>query len=166
MITPDSTDDKGDDVWADYYEYAEALAVAARGEKAKSGSEVTVKSYVDANSKTAKGRTVSYDPSFADTKLADFAGNATSLRAFSMKVLRMVNFDKADRDLNMRMANQKEITGTKDLKSLVATNPQDMQSKSYWTPALNCIYNVRDAQTKLNATMNVEIKEGMGAIDG
>ena len=120
-----------------------------------------------------------------------------------MKVLRMVNFDKADRDLNMRMAyglnaardqlmytmdtswiteltaesaanpthllaytNQKEITGTKDLKSLVATNPQDMQSKSYWTPALNCIYNVRDAQTKLNATMNVEIKEGMGAIDG
>lgn len=206
MITPDSVDDKGDDVWADYYEYAEALAVAARGEKAKSGSVVTVKSYVDANSKTAKGRTVSYDPSFADTKLADFAGNATSLRAFSMKVLRMVNFDKADRDLNMRMAyglnsardqlmytmdtswiteltaesaanpthllaytNQKEIEsvkGTTGLSGLVATNPKDMQSKSYWTPALNCIYNVRDAQTKLNATMNVEIKEGMGAIDG
>lgn len=205
MITPDSTDDKGDDVWADYYKYAEALAVAARGEKAKSSSEVTVKSYVDAHPKTEKGRTVSYDPSFADTKLADFAGNATSLRAFSMKVLRMVNFDKADRDLNMRMAyglnaardqlmytmdtswiteltaesaanpthllaytNQKEIEsikGTTGLKGLVATNPQDMQSKSYWTPALNCIYNVRDAQTKLNATMNVEIKEGDGAIN-
>lgn len=202
MITPDSVDDKGDDVWADYYKYAEALAVAARGEKSNS-TGMTVANYVQAHPKTEKERTVSYDPSFADTKLADFAGNATSLRAFSMKVLRMVNFDKADRDLNMRMAyglnsardqlmytmdtswiteltaesaanpthllaytNQKEITGTKDLKSLVATNPQDMQSKSYWTPALNCIYNVRDAQTKLNATMNVEIKEGMGAIDG
>ena len=202
MITPDSVDDKGDDVWADYYKYAEELAVAARAQKS-TDTGVTVKAYVEAHPKTEKERTVSYDPSFADTKLADFAGNATSLRAFSMKVLRMVNFDKADRDLNMRMAyglnaardqlmytmdtswiteltaesaanpthllaytNQKEITGTKDLKSLVATNPQDMQSKSYWTPALNCIYNVRDAQTKLNATMNVEIKEGMGAIDG
>ena len=202
MITPDSKDDKGDDVWADYYKYAEELAVAARAQKS-TDTGVTVKAYVEAHPKTEKERTVSYDPSFADTKLADFAGNATSLRAFSMKVLRMVNFDKADRDLNMRMAyglnaardqlmytmdtswiteltaesaanpthllaytNQKEITGTKDLKSLVATNPQDMQSKSYWTPALNCIYNVRDAQTKLNATMNVEIKEGTGAIDG
>ena len=205
MITPDSTDDKSTeygDVWADYYKYAEALAVAARGEKSNS-TGMTVANYVQAHPTTEQGRTVSYDPSFADTKLADFAGNATSLRAFSMKVLRMVNFDKADRDLNMRMAyglnsardqlmytmdtswiteltaesaanpthllaytNQKEITGTKDLKSLVATNPQDMQSKSYWTPALNCIYNVRDAQTKLNATMNVSIGEDTGAIDG
>ncbi len=202
MITPDSVDDKGDDVWADYYKYAEEMAVAARAQKS-TDTGVTVKAYVEAHPKTEKERTVSYDPSFADTKLADFAGNATSLRAFSMKVLRMVNFDKADRDLNMRMAyglnsardqlmytmdtswiteltaesaanpthllaytNQKEITGTKDLKSLVATNPQDMQSKSYWTPALNCIYNVRDAQTKLNATMNVSIGEDTGAIDG
>lgn len=208
MITPDSTDDKSakeGDVWEDYYEYAEALAVKAREEK-KTSTNMTVQAYVQAHPTTTDGRTVKYDPSFADTKLADFAGNATSLRAFSMKVLRMVNFDKADRDLNMRMAyglnsardqlmytmdtswiteltaesaanpthllaytNQKEIEsvkGTTGLSGLVATNPQDMQSKSYWTPALNCIYNVRDAQTKLNATMNVEIKEGMGAIDG
>lgn len=196
MITPD------DEEWADYYAYAEAMAVAARAQK-QTSTGMTVANYVQANPTTPGGRTVSYDPSFANTALADFAGNATSLRAFSMKVLRMVNFDKADRDLNMRMAyglnsardqlmytmdtswiteltaesaanpthllaytNQKEITGTKDLKSLVATNPQDMQSKSYWTPALNCIYNVRDAQTKLNATMNVSIGEDTGAIDG
>ena len=202
MITPDAKDDKGSDVWADYYKYAQALAVKARAEKSSS-TNMTVEAYVQANPKTEKGRTVSYDPAFAATKLADFAGNATSLRAFSMKVLRMVNFNRADRDLNMRMAyglnsardqlmytmdtswilelttestanpthllayyNQKLITSTKDLKSIVATTPQDMMNKSFWTPALNCIYNVRDAQTKLNATMNVEIKEGMGAIDG
>ena len=204
MITPDAKDDKGSDVWADYYKYAQKLAVKAR-EETSSSTGMTVEAYVQANPTTEDGRTVEYDPAFKATKLADFAGNATSLRAFSMKVLRMVNFDKADRDLNMRMAyglnsardqlmytmdtswiteltaesaanpthllaytNQKEIEsikGTTGLKGLVATNPQDMQSKSYWTPALNCIYNVRDAQTKLNATMNVEIKEGDGAIN-
>ena len=204
MITPDAKDDKGSDVWADYYKYAQKLAVKAR-EETSSSTGMTVEAYVQANPTTEDGRTVEYDPAFKATKLADFAGNATSLRAFSMKVLRMVNFDKADRDLNMRMAyglnsardqlmytmdtswiteltaesaanpthllaytNQKEIEsvkGTTGLSGLVATNPQDMQSKSYWTPALNCIYNVRDAQTKLNATMNVEIKEGDGAIN-
>ena len=56
MITPDSVDDKGDDVWADYYEYAEALAVAARGEKSNS-TGMTVANYVQAHPTTAKERT-------------------------------------------------------------------------------------------------------------
>ncbi len=197
MITPD---DRAE--WDDYYKYAEALAVAARDQK-KNNTGVTVANYVQAHPKTEGGRTVSYDPSFANTQLANFAGNATSLRAFSMKVLRMVNFDKADRDLNMRMAyglnsakdqlmytmdtswmgrltqasganpckllayiNQKEIEGTKDLKSIVAVNPQDANDKSYWTPAINCVLNVRSAQTRLNSTMNVRIGEETGPING
>lgn len=203
MITPDG-DAAGNDVWDIYYDYAVELAKTARTEKSSS-TGMTVKSYVEAHSTLSNGTAVKYNADFADTKLADFAGNATSLLAFSMKVLNMVNFDRADRDLNMRMAyglnaardqlmytmdttwmaeltaasaanpspllayiNQKEITSTKDLKSIVATTPNDATNtaKPYWTPAVNCVYNVRDAQQKLNSTMNVSIGEGAGPIEG
>ena len=192
MITPDDGAK-----WNAFYDYARKLAVAARAAKRDGSKDMTVAAYVQANAKAGEFSVADqYDPAFKDTKLSAFAGDATSLLAFSMKVLRMVNLDYADRDLNMRMAwglnsardqlmytmdttwmvrltqasatppskllaytNQKEITGTKDLKTLVATDPKDANNKTYWTPAINCVYNVRSAQESLNSTMNVNINE-------
>ena len=110
MITPDGdvtrTGAEGRAVWDAYYEYAAALASQARTEKNNANSTMTVKQYIDAHSKitiNGKEEAVKYNADYADTRLADFGGNATSLRAYSMRVLNMVNFSEKDRDLNMRM---------------------------------------------------------------
>ncbi len=101
MITPDG-DAAGNDVWDQYYTIVRDMAAAARG-----GETKTVQAYLadkqitlDDGSKVP----VSYDPQYANVALNAFTpGDGETYIAYSMRVLRMINLTKIDRDLNIRM---------------------------------------------------------------
>ena len=94
MIAPEG-DSSGDaTAWDTYYAAARAMAAAAA-----SGSTQTVAQWMSANYSDLK-----YDEQYATTVLRTFVpGDGSTYIAYSMRVLRMINLTKADRDLNIRM---------------------------------------------------------------
>lgn len=112
MLTPDGFADtpagEGRAVW-DYY-YQVALALAADSLTGSSKRDLTVKQWVEQSgyghykAGAPKGEgALRYDEQYADVVLKDFAGGNDTNIAFAMKVLRMVCFTYAERDLNIRM---------------------------------------------------------------
>ena len=103
MITPEG-DAEGNDVWDGYYALAIEMATAAYVNK----SPQTVREFLNGRTVTdAEGNTheVEYDEQYADVKLADFTV-ATSTHtglAYAMRVLRMINYTRTERDLSIRM---------------------------------------------------------------
>lgn len=97
MITPEG-DAEGNDVWDEYYQLARDMAAAATG----SDSNKTVAQYL--SDKTINGEAAKYDTQYAEVRLRDFdPGDGSTYLAYSMRVLRLVNFRKEDRDLCIRM---------------------------------------------------------------
>lgn len=112
MLTPDGFKDtpagEGRAVW-DYY-YQVALSMAADSLTGSSKRELTVKQWIEqsnyghykAGAEKGEGA-LRYDEQYADVVLKDFTGGNDTNIAFAMKVLRMVCFTYAERDLNIRM---------------------------------------------------------------
>ena len=90
MITPD------DSTWGEYYKLAREMETASRN-----GSTQTVAQFL--TGKTVNGAAAKYNSDYANTVLSTFTGTQESRLAYAMRVLNMVNFDRQDRDLNMRM---------------------------------------------------------------
>lgn len=112
MLTPDGFKDtpagEGRAVW-DYY-YQVALSMAADSLTGSSKRDLTVKQWIEQSNYghykagATKGEgALRYDEQYADVVLKDFAGGNDTNIAFAMKVLRMVCFTYAERDLNIRM---------------------------------------------------------------
>ncbi len=92
MITPEN------DNWDDYYTLATEMAKAGM-----TGSTQTVAEFL--NGKKVGGEDVAYDTQYANTRLCDFTtATVSSTRiAYAMRVLRMINYTRADRDVIIRM---------------------------------------------------------------
>lgn len=112
MLTPegfaDTAEGEGRAAW-DYY-YQIALAMAADSLTGSTNRELTVKQWIEQSgyghykAGAAKGEgALRYDEQYADVVLKDFKGGNDTNIAFAMKVLRMVCFTYAERDLNIRM---------------------------------------------------------------
>lgn len=103
-----SDPDIGGKIWDYYYKVAKAMADASRN---SSENGKTVAQWVetagygdyDGTEKGSSTKALRYDPQYADMKLSDFIGESGKNYYTAMKVLRMVNFTYADRDLNIRM---------------------------------------------------------------
>lgn len=112
MLTPDGFADtaegEGRAAW-DYY-YNVALAMAADSLTGSTKRDLTVKQWIDqsgyghykAGAEKGEGA-LRYDEQYSEVVLKDFAGGNDTNIAFAMKVLRMVCFTYAERDLNIRM---------------------------------------------------------------
>ena len=102
MITPEG-DAEGNDVWDEYYALALEMAAAATS-AVTSGSTETVREFMSGRT-MADGTEFKYDPQYADVELGDFTAGGTSQTriAYSMRVLRMINYNRTDRDLSIRM---------------------------------------------------------------
>ena len=92
MITPDDAE------WDEYYALAKEMA-----EQSIDGNTATVAEYL--NGKQINGADVAYDAQYASTRLCDFtkAGISNTRIAYAMRVLQMIGYTKADRDLVIRM---------------------------------------------------------------
>lgn len=109
MITPDgfsTTTDKteGRAIWDHYYNIA--LAMAADSLPTSSKRDQTVEQWFASNPQfTDYGGSgaVRYDTQYKDVLLSKFTGESGTNISFAMKVLRMVCFTYAERDLNIRM---------------------------------------------------------------
>lgn len=64
------------------------------------------------------------------------------------------------------MSKGAPVTSGVAFRDMVATNPQDAASKTYWTPAINAVMCARESQRLLNSTMNVNISAGDGPYNG
>ncbi len=104
MITPEgfynTTDPaEGKAIWDHYYDIAVRMADASRS----SNNNITVGDWLAQNAKDYNGTDPArYDEQYKDVLLSEFTGEDTYY-SFAMKVLRMVAFDRTDRDLNLRM---------------------------------------------------------------
>ena len=116
MITPEgfsttTNATEGRAIWDYYYKVAKAMAkdsLPGSGHK----RTLTVPDWINpcgygdyaAGAENGIG-TLRFDPQYANVKLSEFTGSADANTniAFAMKVLRMVCFTYADRDLNIRM---------------------------------------------------------------
>ncbi|MDE7296966.1 MAG: hypothetical protein K2N84_06850 [Clostridia bacterium] len=109
MITPDGfadTTDKtqGRAIWDHYYNIALAMAADSIPTSSKNGQ--TVEQWFASNPQfTDYGGSgaVRYDTQYKDVVLKNFTGENGTNISFAMKVLRMVCFTYAERDLNIRM---------------------------------------------------------------
>ena len=92
MITPENEN------WDAYYDLAREMAKAGMN-----GETKTVSEYL--NGKQIGGEDVAYDTQYANTRLCDFTTAAVSSTriAYSMRVLRMINYTQNDRDVIIRM---------------------------------------------------------------
>ena len=95
---------EGNDVWDSYYALALEMATAAY----VNGSQQTVREFLNGRTITdAEGNAheVKYDEQYADVKLADFttATSSKTMLAYAMRVLRMINYTRTERDLSIRM---------------------------------------------------------------
>ncbi len=92
MITPESED------WDEYYKLAKEMASAAQSQSTKTVAEFL-------NGKKINGKDVAYDTQYANTQLVNFTNAATSNTkiAYSMRVLKMIGYTRADRDIVIRM---------------------------------------------------------------
>ena len=103
MITPEG-DAEGNDVWDGYYALAIEMASAGYVNK----SPQTVREFLNGRKVTdAEGveHEVKYDEQYADVKLVDFttATSSKTMLAYAMRVLRMINYTRTERDLSIRM---------------------------------------------------------------
>ena len=92
MITPE------DEEWDEYYDLALEMAAASRA-----GNTGTVADYL--NGKQIGGEDVRYDTQYENVPLSEFT-EATSVQtkiAYAMRVLRMINYTRAERDILIRM---------------------------------------------------------------
>lgn len=105
MLTPEgfaNTADatEGRQIWDYYYVIARKMAQDSLG----SGNSQTVSQWIAQNGgQYNKYGEIKYDPQYANTQLKEFTGEGGTNIGFAMKVLRMVAFTYADRDLNIRM---------------------------------------------------------------
>lgn len=101
MITPEGDAD-GNDVWEQYYTVAEEMAAASQ-----TGDTRTVAEFLNGRKITIDGQEtdIKYDTQYANVRLADFttATVSTTGIAYSMRVLRMINYTRAERDILIRM---------------------------------------------------------------
>ena len=97
MITPEG-DAEGNDVWDDYYALALEMAQAAADRSTQTVAEFL-------NGRQINGEDVKYDTQYADVQLVNFTPGAVSTTyiAYSMRVLRMINYTRTERDLSIRM---------------------------------------------------------------
>ncbi|MCI8499342.1 MAG: hypothetical protein HFE28_01860 [Clostridia bacterium] len=100
--------DIGGKIWDYYYKVAKAMADDSRksSENGKTVAQwVETAGYgdYDGTEKGSSSKALRYDPQYADMKLSEFIGESGKNYYTAMKVLRMVNFSYADRDLNIRM---------------------------------------------------------------
>lgn len=106
MITPEG-DAQGNDVWDAYYEIALEMASAGMNgdtrtvAEALNGKQVTVKN-AERQDVTLD---VKYDPQYANIQLNQFTMASTSNTriAYAMRVLRMINYTRTERDILIRM---------------------------------------------------------------
>ncbi len=120
-----SDPDIGGKIWDYYYTVAKAMADASRS---SSENGKTVAQWIetagygdyDGTEKGSSTKALRYDPQYADMKLSDFIGESGKNYYTAMKVLRMVNFNYADRDLNIRMQ-----TGLNAVSDSTMFTPQD-----------------------------------------
>lgn len=105
----DTTDSaEGRRIW-DYY-YKVACAMAKDSLSGSSKRDLTVAQWISQSgfgdyNGTENGdasKTLRYDPQYGEVKLSAFIGGMDTNISFAMKVLRMVAFTYADRDLNIR----------------------------------------------------------------
>ena len=130
MITPEG-DAQGNDVWDAYYEIALELASAGMDgdtrtvAEALNGKQVTVKN--------AEGQDVTldvkYDTQYAGVQLNNFTTSATATTriAYAMRVLRMINYTRTERDILIRMQTGMNAVRDQTLHT----------SGSTWLSALN-----------------------------
>ncbi len=92
MITPEHEN------WDEYYALAKEMA-----NEGMKGTPTTVADYL--NGKQIGGKDVAYDTQYANTRLCDFTTATTSQTriAYAMRVLHMIGYTKADRDIVIRM---------------------------------------------------------------
>ena len=92
MITPEDAE------WDEYYALAREMAAAGMNSET-----TTVSAFL--NGKQINGEDVDYDTQYAGTRLCDFTTGTTRQTriAYAMRVLRMIGYTKADRDLVIRM---------------------------------------------------------------
>ncbi len=109
MLTPEgfadtASETAGAEIWNYYYQLAEAMAAASLS-SATSGQtvEAYLTSYVQSHPLPAGETKIRYDESFKGDALSTFTGPEKTNVSYSMKVLRMFPFNRADRDLNLRM---------------------------------------------------------------
>lgn len=118
MITPegfyDTTDPAtGKAIWDHYYAIAKEMAAASYS------SSLTVGEWIQTKKDYNSDAVARYDEQYKDVPLNKFVGESTHI-SFAMKVLRMVNFDKTDRDLNIRM--QYGLNSVRDSSMYTFTN--------------------------------------------
>ncbi len=125
MLTPEgfsTTTDKaeGRRIWDHYYTVAKAMAADSRSTGSKRG--LTVAEWIaQSGYKDYDGTSdLRYDTQYANVKLSEFTGEKDTNIGFAMKVLRMVCFTYADRDLNIRM--QYGLNSVRDSSMYTANN--------------------------------------------
>lgn len=98
MITPEG-DAQGNDVWDEYY----AIALEMANEAFSGKSRQTVAQFM--SGKKVNGEDAKYDAQYANVRLSDFTTGTTSQTciAYAMRVLRMINYSREQRDLSIRM---------------------------------------------------------------
>ncbi|MDE5896551.1 MAG: hypothetical protein K2H43_01910, partial [Clostridia bacterium] len=107
MLTPEgfatTAPEDGRKVWDHYYEIAKAMARDSL--QGSSKRTYTVKKWIEECGFTDYGSSdpVRYDTQYDDVLLSAFTGENNTNISFAMKVLRMVCFTYAERDMNIRM---------------------------------------------------------------
>lgn len=108
MLTPDGFADNtpygteanvGKKIWDYYYNIAMEMGNASHSSTQTVREWIAAKGYRDYNNVGE----LRYDPSYADVKLSTFTGESQNNYYSAMRALRMVNFNYAERDLNIRM---------------------------------------------------------------
>lgn len=107
MLTPEgfatTTDAKeGREIWNYYYENI-ARPMAQDSLNGSKNSQTVAQWIAQNGGSLNKYGEIKYDPQYANTQLKEFTGEGGTNIGFAMKVLRMVAFTYADRDLNIRM---------------------------------------------------------------
>lgn len=102
MITPEGDAD-GNDVWEQYYAVATEMARASQN----NDETRTVAEFLNGRKITIDGQEtdIKYDTQYANVRLVDFttATVSTTGIAYAMRVLRMINYTRAERDILIRM---------------------------------------------------------------
>lgn len=106
MITPEG-DSQDNDVWDAYYEIALEMASAGMNGDTRTVAEVLNGRQVTVQNAEGQEVTldVKYDTQYAGVQLSDFTMAATTNTriAYAMRVLRMINYTRTERDILIRM---------------------------------------------------------------
>ena len=152
MITPEG-DAEGNDVWDQYYDVA--LEMAAEG---MNGSTKTVAEFLADKKITIGGEEtdIKYDTQYANVQLAQFttATESTTRIAYAMRVLRMINYTRAERDILIRMETGMNSVHDQTLYT----------SGTGWLTTLNATSNASSFLAYINqAALNADQKDILAA---